>query len=102
MVGTTNSPKAKRTTLKSSHFSFISSTNLTCGIYFITDAECILSNTTIPTRTSEGKRVSRDEYFRRLKNEHEDRFSKLIIPPAEPVLSTEDWFFTYTIVIPMV
>jgi hypothetical protein len=58
----------------------------------LTDDECILSTTTITTpHTAEGKRTSRDEFFRRLKNEHEDRFSKLIIPSAEPVLSAEDW-----------
>ena len=43
-----------------------------------TDDEYILSTTTITTPTPECKRISRDEFFRRLKNEHEDRFSKLI------------------------
>jgi hypothetical protein len=49
--------------------------------------ECILSNTAPITSESNGKRISRDELFRK----SGDRFSKLIIPSAEPVLSAEDW-----------
>ena len=55
-----------------------------------TDDRCIISTTTNPTPcTPEGKRISRYEFFRRLRNDHEDRFSKLIIPCAEPLLSAE-------------
>lgn len=49
--------------------------------------ECILSNTTPSTSESNGKCISRDEFFKR----SGDRFSKLFIPYAEPVLSAEDW-----------
>jgi hypothetical protein len=52
--------------------------------------ECVLSTTTT-TPSTPGRSISRDEFFAMLKNEREDRFSKLIIPSAEPVLSAEDW-----------
>jgi hypothetical protein len=55
-----------------------------------THDECILSTTTT-TPISPGRRISRDEFFAMLRNERKERFSKLIIPSAEPVLSAEDW-----------